>query len=189
MSRKSSRREFMQTTALAGVGYFVAAGVTPRESRAANERIAFASIGVEGKGSSDSGDAGSSGDMVAICDVDEASLEKAKKRFPKAKAYFDYRKMLEETGMTIDAVTVSTPDHTHAPASVMAMRMGKHCFCQKPMTHTLQEARLMGEIAREKKLATQMGNQGTAESSLREAAAVVDRLADEGMTRVFLVTH
>src|SRR5436853_7213412 len=95
MSRKSSRREFMQTTALAGVGYFVAAGVTPRESRAANEQIAFASIGVEGKGGSDSGDAGSSGDMVAICDVDEASLDKAKKRFPKAKAYYDYRKMLE----------------------------------------------------------------------------------------------
>lgn len=189
MSRKSSRREFMQTTAMAGVGYFVAAGVAPRESLSANEQIAFASIGVEGKGSSDSGDANDAGDMVAICDVDESSLDKAKKRFPKAKVFFDYRKMLEETGMTIDAVTVSTPDHTHAPASVMAMRLGKHCFCQKPMTHTLQEARLMGEIAREKKLATQMGNQGTADSSLREAAAVIKAGACGAVKEVHVWTN
>ena len=76
-------------------------------------------------------------------------------------------------GSEIDAVTVSTPDHMHAPSALKAMRMGKHCFCQKPLTRTIHEARLMGQVARENKLITQMGNQGTAETSLREAAAIL----------------
>ena len=95
------------------------------------------------------------------------------KKYPKAKKYFDYRKMLEEMGDKIDAVTVSTPDHTHAPASVMAMRMGKHCFCQKPLTWSIEEARLMRTLAAEKKLCTQMGNQGTAEKGFREGVELI----------------
>jgi predicted dehydrogenase len=79
--------------------------------------------------------------------------------------------MFDEMGSRIDAVTVSTADHTHAPAALMAMRLGKHCFCQKPLTRTVYEARLMGEVARANKLATQMGNQGTASRHLRRAAA------------------
>jgi predicted dehydrogenase len=81
--------------------------------------------------------------------------------------------MLDEMGKSIDAVTVSTPDHTHAPAALMAMRMGKHCFCQKPLTHTIYEARLMAKVARDQKVATQMGNQGTSSDKLRQAAAIV----------------
>ena len=81
--------------------------------------------------------------------------------------------MLEEMGDKIDAVTVSTPDHTHAPASVMAMRMGKHCFCQKPLTWSIEEARLMRTLAAEKKLCTQMGNQGTAENGFREGVELI----------------
>ena len=81
--------------------------------------------------------------------------------------------MLDEMGKSIDAVTVSTPDHCHAPAALMAMRMGKHCFCQKPLTHTIYEARLMARVAKEKKVATQMGNQGTAMSRVRKAAAAL----------------
>ena len=95
------------------------------------------------------------------------------KEYPKAKKYFDYRKMLEEMGDKIDAVTVSTPDHTHAPASVMAMRMGKHCFCQKPLTWSVEEARLMRTLAAEKKLCTQMGNQGTAEDGFRAGVELI----------------
>ena len=151
MPHQTNRRQFLQTSAAIGVGYWVAGGVQAQESKSPNERIAFASIGIGGKGSSDSGDAGNAGDMVAICDTDEGRLEGAAKRFPKAKQFTDFRKLLEEMGKSIDAVTVSTPDHTHAPASLMAMRMGKHCFCQKPLTHTIYEARLMGQIAREKK--------------------------------------
>ncbi|MCL4192163.1 MAG: Gfo/Idh/MocA family oxidoreductase [Thermoguttaceae bacterium] len=170
----TSRREFLKTSAAIGAGYWVAAGVQGAESRSPNERIAMASIGVEGKGHSDSDDAGKHGDMVAICDVDVNRLNQAgEKRFPKAKRYTDFRKMLEEMRESIDAVTVSTADHTHAPASLMAMRMGKHCFCQKPLTRTIYEARLMGQVAREMKVATQMGNQGTASDGLRRGAALL----------------
>ncbi len=174
MSHSTNRRRFLQTTALTGVGFWVAGGVRAQESKSPNERIAIASIGVSGKGSSDSEDAGRSADMVAICDVDENFLNNAgEKKFPGAKRFTDFRQMLDEMGKSIDAVTVSTPDHTHAPAALMAMRMGKHCFCQKPLTHTIYEARLMAQVAKEKNLATQMGNQGTASSPLRKAAAIV----------------
>ena len=81
--------------------------------------------------------------------------------------------MLDEMGKSIDAVTVSTADHSHAPAALMAMRLGKHCFCQKPLTRTLYEARLMGQVARQMKVATQMGNQGTASDGLRRGAALL----------------
>lgn len=174
MSGQSSRREFMRNTTLAGVGFWVAGKASAAdEPKSPNEKIRFACIGVGGKGSSDSDDAGRHGDVVAICDIDDKRLDAAAIKFPSAKKYTDFRKLLEESGKDIDAVTVSTPDHTHAAASLMAMRMGKHCFTQKPLTHTLYEARRMGEVARENKVATQMGNQGTANSGLREAAAIV----------------
>ncbi len=173
MPQQSNRRQFLQTTAAAGIGYWVAGGVSAQESKSPNEQIAMASVGIGGKGSSDSANAGSRGRMVAICDVDTKKLEGAANKFDGAKPYSDFRKMLEENEKRIDAVTVSTPDHTHAPAGLMAMRMGKHCFCQKPMTHTIYEARLMGETARKMKVATQMGNQGTASSGLRKAAAML----------------
>jgi len=171
MSKQNTRREFLQTTAAVGVGYWVAGGVQAQQSKSPNERIAMASVGVLGKGKSDSDAAAKHGDMVAVCDIDTSRLADASKRFPKAKQYTDFRKMLEEMAGSIDAVTVSTPDHTHAPAALMAMRLGKHCFCQKPLTRTIYEARLMGEVARQMKVATQMGNQGTADSNLRRAAA------------------
>jgi predicted dehydrogenase len=112
--------------------------------------------------------------MVAICDVDEKTLNAAgEKKFPKAKRYTDFRRMFDEMGGRIDAVTVSTPDHLHAPVALMAMRMGKHCFCQKPLARSIYEARLMAQVARENQVATQMGNQYTAFDALRKAAAVV----------------
>ncbi|MEX2188709.1 MAG: Gfo/Idh/MocA family oxidoreductase [Pirellulales bacterium] len=176
MSNKVHRRRFMHTTAATiGAGYFAAAGLQAQESKSPNEKIRFGCIGVGGKGSSDSDDAGRRGDVVAICDVDDKTLGTGSKRFEGAKTYYDFRKMLEENAKNIDAVTVSTPDHTHAPAALMAMRMGMHCFCQKPLAHSIYETRLMGKVAREKKLATQMGNQGTAESGLRHAAALLKK--------------
>lgn len=173
MSYQPSRREFMQAGAAVGIGYWVAGGVSAAESKSPNERIAMASIGVDGKGKSDTADASRAGEMVAICDVDRKRLEAAARSYPKAKMFTDFRKMLEEMGSSIDAVTVSTPDHMHAPAALMAMRMGKHCFCQKPLTRTIYEARLMANVAKEKKVATQMGNQGTANEPLRRAAALL----------------
>ena len=174
MSYLTDRRRFLQTTAATGVGVFVAGRAAAEDSKSPNERIRFACIGVGGKGSSASADAKKAGDVVAIVDIDDNTLEKAgSKSFPSAARYTDFRKMLDEMGKNIDAVTVSTPDHMHAPASAMAMRMGKACFAQKPLTRTIWEARKLGEIARETKVATQMGNQGTSYSPLRKTAATV----------------
>ncbi len=174
MSYLTDRRRFLKSTALTGVGVFVAGTAAAEDSKSPNERIRFACIGVGGKGSSDSADAKQNGDVVAICDIDDSTLAKAaEKSFPSAAKYNDFRKMLDEMGKNIDAVTVSTPDHMHAPAAALAMRMGKACFTQKPLTRTIQEARKLGEIAREMNVATQMGNQGTASNSLRKTAALV----------------
>ena len=170
----SSRRQFLLSTAAAGMGYWVAGGAQAQESRSPNERIAFASIGVGGKGGGDSEEAGKAGDMVAICDVDDHTLNSAgSNRFPKAKKFNDFRKMLDEMGKSIDAVTVSTPDHVHALAAAMVLKMKKHCFVQKPLTHSIHEARVLAQLAKESGVATEMGNQGTANEGLRKAAAMV----------------
>ena len=130
------------------------------------------------------------GDVVAICDIDDSTLEKAGSRFfTKAARYNDFRKMLDEMGNNIDAVTVSTPDHMHAVASALAMRMGKACFTQKPMTRTIWEARQLGQIAREMNVATQMGNQGTAANSLRKTSAVVQSGALGNVKEVHVWTN
>lgn len=174
MSRRTNRRAFLQDSAAIGIGLWAGGGMEARVSAAANEQIRFACIGIGGKGDSDSADAGKNGDVVAICDIDDARLENAaSKKFPSAQKFNDYRKMFDEVGKNIDAVTVSTPDHHHAFASIMAMKLGKACFCQKPLTHSVSEARLLADVAREMKVATQMGNQGTAGDPLRQAAAIV----------------
>ena len=113
------------------------------------------------------------GDVVALCDVDETTLNQAASQNPQAKRYNDFRKMLEEMEDSIDAVTVTVPDHNHAAIALMAMRMKKHCFTQKPLTRTIYEARLLGTVAREQGVITQMGNQGTAGRNLRRAAAQI----------------
>lgn len=177
MSKKvnPNRRSFIQASAVAGAGFWAAGGVAPKKSLAAIEEIGFACVGVGGKGSSDSDDAGRFGKVVGICDIDDETLNKAGEKFPGAKKFNDYRKMYEELGASIDAVTVSTPDHTHAVAAAQAMKMGKACFCQKPLTRSLWEARQLSEIATKMKVATQMGNQGTAESNLRKSAALIGK--------------
>ena len=142
----STRRQFLQTAAATGDRFLVGRRARAVQGKSPNARIAMASIGVSGKGASDSEDAGRAGDMVAICDVDENQLEGAARRFPKAKKFTDFRKMFDAMGKSIDAVTISTPDHIHAVAAAMAMRMGKHTFVQKPMTHTLHEARVLGQL-------------------------------------------
>jgi predicted dehydrogenase len=170
--RQTSRRDLLKTGALAGISIWVRRDALA-QGQSPNARINFAAIGVGGKGESDTADAAKHGNLVAICDIDENTLNKAAAKYPNAKKYADFRKMLAELSGSIDAVTVSTPDHTHAPAAAMAMKLGKHCFGQKPLTHDIYEARRLGEIARERKVATQMGNQGTAGSGLRKAAALV----------------
>ena len=173
MNHLSNRRHFLKSAALAGAGVWLPSRSALSAPTLANETIQFGCIGVGGKGISDSNDADRHGQVVAICDIDEQSLSAAAGRFPGARKFIDFREMLDQMGEQIDAVTVSTPDHTHAAASVMAMRRGKHCFCQKPLTRTIHEARAMREVARQNKLATQMGNQATASDALRQVVALV----------------
>ena len=168
-----NRRQFLnRTTAAAGAAAFAFPYIG--QVLGANERLNIACIGVGGKGDSDSSDAAScGGNIVAICDVDKNTLARKGQQFAKAKQYQDFRKLLDEMGNQIDGVTVSTPDHTHGIPAIRAMKMGKHCFCQKPLTQNVQEARIMRQLSKEKKLATQMGNQGSAENGLRRSIEVI----------------
>lgn len=170
---RHTRRRFLQQSASLGVAFWVGNSAAPAWSNSPNEKVNIACIGVGGKGSSDTDQASQFGNIVALCDIDDTRLNGKAEAHPQAKKYNDFRKLLEEMGPKVDAVTVSTPDHTHAPAAVMAMRLGKHVYCQKPLTHSVYEARLMRELAAEKKLATQMGNQGTADDGFRGAVEVV----------------
>jgi predicted dehydrogenase len=189
MTRRTTRRQFIQQTSLAGLGFWVAGGLTPTFSRSPNGKLQIAGIGIDGKGSSDIDQAGKVGNVVAICDIDDRFLEKKAARFPQAKKYNDFRKMLDEMGKQIDAVTVSTPDHTHAVAAMMAMKMGKHVYCQKPLTHTVREARELRLAARKYNVCTQMGNQGSAENGLREAVEVVQAGAIGPVTEAHVWTN
>jgi len=173
MSSRKERRNFLKLSAAAGAGFWASSGLQAQETKSPNEKIQFACIGIGGKGSSDSADAARAGNIAAICDIDKELLEKAAAFYPDAKQYTDYRKMLDEMGDKVDACTISTPDHSHAPATALAMSKGLHCYTQKPLTHSIWEARRLGEIARENKVVTQMGNQGTAERGLRRAAEII----------------
>ncbi len=152
------RRAFLKTAAVAGAGVTFPM-VVPRRVFGANERLNVAAIGSGGKGQVDI-DGCESQNIVALCDVDPGRAAHMFKRHAKAPKYADFRKMLEKEAKHIDAVIVSTPDHTHAPAAAMAIRLGKHVYCQKPLTHSVFEARVLTDLARKHKVATQMGNQG-----------------------------
>jgi predicted dehydrogenase len=173
MSMTTNRRSFLQASAAAGIGYWVAGGVAAQDSTSPNEQIQLGCIGVNGKGASDIKNMSEFGKIYALCDVDSTFLEGAAKRYKTEHNFSDFREMLDKLGDRIDAVTVSVPDHNHAVAAAKAMKMGKHVYCQKPLTHTIWEARRLGEIARQTGVATQMGNQFTALNSMRRAAAKI----------------
>ncbi len=111
--------------------------------------------------------------LVAFCDVDSKRAGDIYQKHPAAKRYQDFRKMFDEMEKQIDAVLVATPDHTHAVAAVAAMKLGKHVYCEKPLTRTVHEARVMRETAARYKVVTQMGNQGSADRRLRRAVELV----------------
>ena len=168
-----NRRHFIQQTGL-GAGAILLGAPAIVRGQNLNSRINVACIGVGGKGDSDVNDtAACGGNIVALCDVDARTLAKKAEKFPEAKKFSDFRKMLEEMDKSIDAVTISTPDHIHGLAGLMALNMGKHIYCQKPLTQTVFEARELRRVAKEKKLATQMGNQGSAGDGLRRAVEVI----------------
>jgi hypothetical protein len=133
---------------------------------AQNQKVRFANIAVGGRGGGHIG-AAAGQNLVAICDTRQSEVDKVGKDHPDAKKYSDWRKLFDEMGKEIDAVFCATPDHTHFPVAYTAVMMGKHCYCETPLTHSIWEARTLAEATKKKKVATQMGNQGHAGGGIR----------------------
>jgi predicted dehydrogenase len=168
MTTISSRRQFFKGSVV-GVAPLASAGLlrSVPVGYSANEKLNVAQIGTTGKGSADlKGVSDAGGNIVALCDVDERHVLAAARTYTKASQHKDFRRMLEKQ-KDIDAVVVTIPDHQHAVAAMTAMRLGKHVYCQKPLTHDIAEARMLRDAARKYKVATQMGNQGHAGENLR----------------------
>jgi len=169
MHAQINRRRFLRTSAAGAVGLIILKDSRSARAFAANEKLNIAGIGVGGQGGGNIRTAGRGNTVVALCDVDARRAAGAFKQFPAAKRYQDFRKMLDEMHAQIDAVVVSTPDHTHAAAAVAAMKLGKHVYCEKPLTRTVHESHVMRQTAAKHKVVTQMGNQGSASEGLRRA--------------------
>ncbi|MBO4716117.1 MAG: Gfo/Idh/MocA family oxidoreductase, partial [Verrucomicrobia bacterium] len=161
-----SRRHFLGASALAATAFTIVPGSVLGLNGASpsSERVRIAGIGIGGQGGHDIRNLAAipDVDIVALCDVDWDKAAGIFNQFPSAKRYKDYRKMLDEMEDQIDAVVVGTPDHTHAPASISAIRRKKHVYCEKPLTHTMYESMWVMKEARKYGVATQMGNQGQA---------------------------
>jgi predicted dehydrogenase len=176
-----SRRGLLKSSAL-GIGAAVLGGPLVRRGSAAtteaNSKVNLAVVGCGGQGRSDTSELLSSGaNLVALCDPDANQIEKARQAAAKnggagAKGFEDYRKLLDDVS-SYDAVLIATPDHWHAPLCQAFMKAGKHVYCEKPLTHSISEARELRELARGSKVVTQMGNQGSASSSLRRCIEII----------------
>ncbi|MFA0753481.1 MAG: hypothetical protein IMHGJWDQ_001257 [Candidatus Fervidibacter sp.] len=172
--KELSRRDFVKAVTLGGVGLFMLRNPKAAFSYQANEKLNLAFVGAGGRGAALVDEFAKLGEnIVALCDVDWQSAAGTFQKFPNAKRFKDFRKMLYEMANEIDAVVVATPDHTHAIVSVAAMKLGKHVYCEKPLTYCIHEARVMREVARQKKVATQMGNQGMGSSGTRQAIEII----------------
>ena len=172
-----TRRQFLYYSALAAgaatlPGRAAQAPAQPPPTVGKGDKLRIASVGCGGKGSSDIQHC--SGELiVALCDADENNAAGARKNHPDAKFYSDWREMFDKEAKNFDAVTVSTPDHLHAIIASAAIKLGKHVYCQKPLTQTVYEARYLRDLAKEYKVVTQMGNQGSSEDGLRRAVEIV----------------
>jgi len=167
-----NRRRFVSSLAIGAAGAVAGRAQAARRWRSANERLDIAVIGCGGRGAGNlAGVAGEN--IVALCDVDGKRAAAAFEKFPRAKKYRDFRKMLDRLQGRIDAVVVSTPDHTHAPAAAMALKMDKHCYCEKPLAHSVYETRAIAELATSRKVATQVGTQMHATDNYRRAVELV----------------
>jgi predicted dehydrogenase len=170
-----NRRQFVggsARTAMIGLGIGVWSSRSSVASASPNEKLNVAFIGTANQARF-SIDHMKSEYAVAVCDIDENYLDKAVADFPQARRFNDFRKMLDEMHREIDAVVVATPDHIHAPASMMAIKLGKHVYCEKPLTHTVREARALAEAAAKMKVATQMGTQIHAGGNYRRVVELI----------------
>lgn len=165
-----SRRKFLKTGAVATAGLTVVPSsvLGQRLGKVSpSDKLNIAGVGVGGRGFAVLKGLESQ-NIVALCDVDWKYADKAFRHFPKAKKFWDYRKMYDEIGKSIDAVMVATADHTHAMIAADALTMKKHVYCEKPLTHSVYESRLLTKLAEKHKVATQMGNQGASGAGVRQ---------------------
>ena len=161
-----TRRSFLQRGAAAAAALTIVPGSVLGKSHghvAPTDKLNIAGVGIGGMGNANLKNMEKTDNIVALCDVDWKYAKPVFDRLPNAKKYWDYRKMYDEMGKSIDAVLVATADHTHAIISAEALSMGKHVYCQKPLTHSVYESRLLTKLAAEHNVATQMGNQGSSD--------------------------
>ncbi|MCS7224545.1 MAG: Gfo/Idh/MocA family oxidoreductase [Armatimonadetes bacterium] len=171
---RTGRRKFLRAAGLGGGLFLFLRNSRSAWSYQANEKLNIGVIGAGGRGADLAREASDLGEnVIALCDVDDERAADTYRRFPNAKKFRDFRKMLGEMGKDLDAVIVATADHTHAVASVPAMKMGLHCYCEKPLTYDIYEARMMRIAALENRVATQMGNGGTAISEFRQGVEIL----------------
>lgn len=168
-----SRRTFLRDGVLSGAGLVILKNSRSAWSYEANEKVNVALIGVGGRGRWFVGTMPKLSNVVAMCDVNDHKAKPSYDEIPVARKYHDFRKMLDEMDKQIDAVVIATPDNTHAVIAAQAIRMGKHVYCEKPLTHDIYEARTLRALARQHKVATQMGNQGTASRAFRRGVELI----------------
>ncbi len=167
-----SRRKFIRNSSAVAAGFFIVPRhVLGRGFVAPSDKLNIAGIGAGGKGESDLKEFAKSPNVniIALCDVDDRQSANSRKNFPKATYYKDFREMLAKEKNNIDACSISTPDNTHAVATIAAMQLGKHVYTQKPLTHDIYEARILAQAAKKYKVVTQMGNQGGSGEGVRKA--------------------
>lgn len=194
MSQKKnrSRRSFIKNTALGAAGFMIVPrNVLGKGVTAPSDKLIIAGVGAGGKGRSDLANFYKSGkaEIAFLCDVDDRMAEESRKRFPKAKYYKDWREMLDKEAKSFDAVSVSTPDHTHAVVAMAAMRRKKHVYVQKPLTHDIYEARMLTEAADKYKVVTQMGNQGASGDGVRQMQEWFDAGVIGDVHTVYIFTN
>jgi predicted dehydrogenase len=169
---KIHRRRFLQATTAASLSAGVWSSATAQPSSAANSKLQILCVGTANRAAENiNGIAGE--DIVGLCDVDQNYLDRAAAAHPAAKTFADYREMIDQLAGKADAIVVATADHHHAPASIRGIRAGLHVYCEKPLTHTIEEARIIAETAQAKGLATQMGTQIHAEPNYRRVVEIV----------------
>jgi hypothetical protein len=172
-----SRRYFFYGSLLAGAvpagGFGSAPSLAAAGFKTVLDKLNVAGIGIGGRGADDIATVATSENIVALCDVNKPYAARTFQRYEKARQYTDFRKMIETEGSNIDAVVIGTPDHNHCPVALFAMQHGKHVYCEKPLTRTVWEARLLLDAARKYKVATQMGNQGYSHEGTRTAAEIL----------------
>jgi predicted dehydrogenase len=171
MKTTQNRRKFLQQTILSAAGLgLIGTSTAQQRSLSPNDKLNIGVIGVAGQGKF-SIDNLANQNIVALCDIDDKNLAAAAQRFPSAKTHNDFRRLVDQPDL--DAIVVATPDHTHAVATVAALNSGRHVYCEKPLTHTVSECRIVRELARQKKLVTQMGTQIHAGTNYRRVVELV----------------